>query len=98
MAQPAEWRKRTPLRMIRGNKSAGEGSSLGLLEDFSIPPDFSFKEIAELDEALAKPQLEDEEKVGSLTRLSKSLYCSFSSPDTVNSAFRQVAGEAFSFT
>lgn len=55
VAQPAEHKKRIPLRMIRGNKSVGEGSSLGLFEDFSIPPAFSFKEIIELDESLAKP-------------------------------------------
>lgn len=49
VAQPAEQKKRIPLRMIRGNKSVREGSSLGLLEDFSVPPAFSFKEIIELD-------------------------------------------------
>jgi len=57
VAQPAEQKKRIPLRTIRGNKSAGEGSSLGHFEDFSIPPALSFKEIIELDESLAKPQL-----------------------------------------
>lgn len=57
VSQPAEQKKRIPLRMIRGKKSVGEGSSLGLLEDFSIPPSFLFKEIIELDESLAKPQL-----------------------------------------
>lgn len=55
VAQPADQKKRIPLRMIRGNKSVGEGSTLGLFEDFSIPPAFSFKEIIELDESLAKP-------------------------------------------
>lgn len=40
VAQPAEQKRRIPFRMIRGNKSVGEGSSLGLLEGFSIPPAF----------------------------------------------------------
>lgn len=35
VAQPAEQKRRIPLRMIRENKSVEEGSSLGLLEGFS---------------------------------------------------------------
>lgn len=37
VAQPAEQKKRIPLRKIRENESVEEGSSLGLLEGFSIP-------------------------------------------------------------
>lgn len=54
VAQPAEQKKRIPLRMIRENKSVEEGSGLGLLKGFSIP---SNSQIIELDETLAKPQL-----------------------------------------
>lgn len=54
VAQPAEQKKRIPLRMMREKKSVEEGSSLGLLEGISIP---SNSEIIELDESVAKPQL-----------------------------------------
>lgn len=43
--------------MMRRNKSVGEGSSLWLLEDFSILPAFSFKQVKEQDESLGKPQV-----------------------------------------
>lgn len=54
VAQLDEQKNRIPLRMIREDKSVEEGSTLGLLEGFSIP---SNSDIIELDESLTKLKL-----------------------------------------